>query len=389
MKTYLRSPFLLAAGLFLMLPSCQKEDFTSSATNDATLETRNGHGGYHHGNGIPGEVYTMSNSADGNEVIVFSRDARGWLQPYHNYATGGNGTSGGLGSQGAIIVHGHFLFVVNAGSNSITSFIINGNKLEMVQTVNSQGTMPISLTAHGDVLYVLNGGGNGNIAGFSIDPDGMLAYLEGSERPLSAAAPAPAQIEFNNWGTYLVVTEKGTNMLTVYKVDHNGIAGTPKAYPSSGMTPFGFAFDNHDHVIVSEAFGGAPNASAMSSYQLSYTGSISTISGAVPTHQTAACWVAVTENGRYAYTTNFGSNNVSGYKIDPDGTLTLLNSSGVTGWTADGPLDMALSRNSQYLYILNANRDNITMFRIRYDGSLTPLGNIGNLPASAVGLAAR
>ena len=50
---------------------------------------------------------------------------------------------------------------------------------------------------------------------------------------------------------------------------------------------------------------------------------------------------------------------------------------------------MAMSRNSQYLYILNASDDNLTMFKVNHDGSLTNLGNIGHLPASAVGLAAR
>lgn len=384
MKKLLFSPWSLFTMLLFLFTSCQKDELIPTSTDDAPLETRNGYSST-----STGQVYTMSNDAAGNEVIVFSRDARGFLQPYRTYPTGGNGNSTGLGSQGAIIVHGHFLFVVNAGSNTISSFIINGSKLQLIGNVDSRGTMPISVTAYQDILYVVNAGGDGNIAGFNISPHGELTFLEGSVQPLSSAGVAPGQISFNPYGSYLVVSEKASNMLTVYQVNRTGMASAPDSYPSAGMTPFGFGFTQQNRIIVSEAFGGAPNGSAMSSYQLGISGVVTTITGPVYTHQTAACWVAVTDNGKYAYTTNFGSNNVSGYRIDTDGAIELLNASGITGSTGAGPLDMAMSRNSQYLYILNASDDNLTMFKVNHDGSLTNLGNIGHLPASAVGLAAR
>lgn len=384
MKKLIFSSWSLFTMLIFLFTACQKDELVPNSATDASLETRSGYASIG-----TGQVYTMSNDASGNEVIVFSRDSRGFLQPYRSFPTGGSGNSGGLGSQGAIIVHGRFLFAVNAGSNTITSFIINGSKLQLIGSADSKGTMPISVTAYKDILYVVNAGGDGNIAGFDISPQGELSYIEGSMQPLSSSGVAPGQISFNPWGTYLVVSEKASNMLTVYKVNKEGIASAPSSYPSAGMTPFGFGFTQQNRIIVSEAFGGAPNGSAMSSYQLGTSGSVSTINGPVYTHQTAACWVAVTDNGKYAYTTNFGSNNVSGYRVGSDGAIELLNASGITGMTGAGPLDMAMSRNSQYLYILNANDDNLTMFKVNHDGSLTNLGNIGHLPASAVGLAAR
>ena len=71
---------------------------------------------------------------------------------------------------------------------------------------------------------------------------GQLVPLPGSSRPLSTAAPGPAQVEFSPSGTFLVVTEKGTNQIVTYRVRH-GYAGTPNAQGSAGQTPFGFAFD--------------------------------------------------------------------------------------------------------------------------------------------------
>ena len=106
----------------------------------------------------------------------------------------------------------------------------------------------------------------------------------------------------------------------------------------------------------------------------------------MPTTQTAACWVAVTKNGRYAYTTNAGSASVSGYRIGRDGSLTLLAASaGATGAT---PTDLDLSRNSQFLYVLNAGSHSLSAFRVQSDGSLTSLGTFGTLPAGAIGVAA-
>ena len=116
------------------------------------------------------------------------------------------------------------------------------------------------------------------------------------------------------------------------------------------------------------------------------TTQLTTISPSVPTTQTAACWVAVTKNGRYAYTTNTGSASVSGYRVARDGSLTLLAASaGTTGTT---PTDVDLSGNSKFLYVLNAGSHSLSAFRVQGDGGLTSLGTFGTLPTGAVGVAA-
>src|SRR3970282_289702 len=207
--------------------------------------------------------------------------------------------------------------------------------------------------------------------------------------PLSSGASGPAQVEFSPDGSLLVVTEKATNAISTYLVDGNGIASGPVTQPSAGQTPFGFAFDKRGHIIVSEAFGGGALAGAMSSYNVS-AGGAGLITGPVFNTQTAPCWVAVTKNGRFAYTTNTGSGNVSGYKIGNDGSLTLFNDGGNTASTGTGssPLDMAVSNNSQYLYLVSKGTNTISVFRIdNGHGRLTVVESINGLPASVVGLA--
>ncbi|HEX5689870.1 MAG TPA: beta-propeller fold lactonase family protein, partial [Roseiflexaceae bacterium] len=272
---------------------------------------------------VVGAVYVLTNAANGNAVAVYTRSADGALTPAGTVATGGLGTGAGLGSQGAVVLSKDrdWLFAVNAGSNDISIFRVRNKGLRLIDTVASGGERPISLTFLDDVLYVLNAGGAGNISGFQFD-DGQLEPIAGSTQPLSnggsGAAPGPAQIQFSPDGDLLVVTEKATNLIDVYAVDDEGQASAPQTHASSGATPFGFAFDKRDHLIVSEAFGGAPGASALSSYDVE-DDALETITGTAPTHQTAACWVVVTRNGRYAYATNTGSNNISAYRIDRKG----------------------------------------------------------------------
>src|SRR5205085_1755393 len=344
--------------------------------------------------GAPGAVYVMTNSPAGNAVLAFDRAANGALTPAGSYATGGLGAPG-LGSQGAVVLtdNQRWLLAVNAGSDQISVFAVQPGGLKLADTEPSGGARPISLATHGSLVYALNAGGAGNIAGFTLGADGQLWPLAGSAQPLSnggiGAAPGPAQVAFNSDGRTLVVTEKATNLILTYSVGQNGAAAAPVTHASSGTTPFGFAFGLQGTLVVSEAFGGAPDASAASSYDLRGS-SLQVISASAPTHQTAACWVAVTGNGKYAYTTNAGSGSVSGYRVGRDGGLSLLDANGQTGSTGAGssPSDVALSQNSQFLYVLAGGSHQVVSFQVNSDGSLTVLGQSA-IPVGATGISAR
>jgi 6-phosphogluconolactonase len=342
------------------------------------------------GSGGGGAVYTLTNGAAGNAVAVFDRAADGSLTAAGTVPTGGLGTGAGLGSQGALVLDQGRLFAVNAGSNTISLLRVGPGGPALEDVTSSEGVRPISVTSHGRLVYVLNAGGGAtaaNIAGFWRS-GGDLIPLAGSSRPLSAALPDPAQVEFSPDGRTLVVTEKGTNRIVTYAVGFLGYAGAPQVSPSAGQTPFGFAFAGRSHLIVSEAFGGAPDASVLSSYALGPAG-VTPIDPNVATTETAACWVVVTGNGRYAYTTNTGSASVSGYAVSNDGDLSLLDADGKTATTGAAPIDAALARGSRFLYVLAGTAHEIDSFEVNADGSLDPVDVDGGLPAGSVGLAAR
>ena len=333
-------------------------------------------------------VYTMSNETGNNAVLAF-RQHGDTLVPAGSFPTGGKGSGGGLGNQGALAFSedGDALLVVNPGSDDIAGFQSNGRQFRLVDRVPSGGTRPISIATHEDYVYVLNAGGAGNIAGFELTHHNKLRPIAGSIRPLSGASTAPAQISFNPSGDTLVVTEKATRIIDTYAVDEDGVASGPVSQPSSGITPFGFSFTRRGVLVVSEAFGGAPNGSAVSSYGLR-DGRLTVLSGSVPTTQTAACWIVITKNGKFAYASNTGSNNISSYRVGRTGRLTLHEA--VATPTGAGPIDMALNKNSRFLYVLNAGSRSIEVFQVdRGNGRLTTGTGISGLPNGANGLIAR
>lgn len=339
---------------------------------------------------FPGAVYAMSNASTGNEVLVFDRLADGRLVPAGAVSTGGIGTGGGLGNQGALALTGdeRWLLAVNAASDDLSVFRVRGSGIELVDVEPSSGSRPVSVTEDDGLVYVLNAGSD-SIAGFRLEHDGDLTAIPGSIRALSGSRTGPAQISFHPRGDVLVVTEKATKKIVTFEVDDDDLPGAANVQDSNGATPFGFAFGKRGQLFVSEAFGGAPDASATSSYEVDRDGSLTTISASIGTTETAACWVVLTENLRFAYVSNTGSGSLSGYSIDFDGELTLLDVDGRTGVTGagSGPIDMAIT--GPFLFSLNEAAGTIGVFRIARDGSLTRLPFAAGLPRGANGLAAR
>ncbi len=368
------------ATTLLMFVACQKESREVPMTGEIATSRRPDL------NNVAGHVYTLSNQTGGNEVLDYTRSANGMLAWSASYSTGGTGTGGGLGNQGALVLtdHGSCLLAINPGSNTIASLKIHGEGLSLVSTVSSGGIMPVSIAQHDNLVYVLNAGGDGNISGFNMDADGNLSPIGGSTKPLSSSMSGPAQVSFVQDGKVLAITEKATNRIVTYTVDSWGIPGSMKYLSSANATPFGFAAGHNNMIYVTEAAGGSPAASTVSAYHISENGDISLVTGPVSAGQTAACWAVATNNGKYVYATNTGDNNVSSFTTDASGNLEVLAAS--AGSTEGGPIDAALSTNSKFLYALNAVGHSISVFAVGNDGELDGLQTITGIPAGATGL---
>ncbi len=337
-----------------------------------------------------GAVFSMSNGSARNKVWAWKRAGDGTLSLAGKHSTGGRGSGGALNNQGGLALSSGYLYAVNAGSDSVTAFRASGSSLTRTD-VEATGDRPISIAARGTLVYVLHSGGSGGVRGFRRSSSGNLTPIAGASRPLSSGNAQPAQIGFTADGSQLLVTERATDRITRYAVLASGAIDAPITTASQGAEPFGFDVAPDGTIVVSEAGNHVPDGSSVSSYRLNASGSPSPVSSAVPTTETAACWVAITPNGSFAYETNTPDHSITGFRLGTNGSLTILDANGVTAATGGGsfPIDLDTSSDSRFLYVLTAGTDRILAYAINANGSLTARPGVSGLPNAANGLIAR
>jgi 6-phosphogluconolactonase (cycloisomerase 2 family) len=334
-------------------------------------------------------VYVQTNDADHNEVVVFARGSDGTLERRGAYLTGGKGSGEPhLPSQSSVVLEGDGLFVTNAGSDDLTLFAVEDERLVPLDRVASAGSIPRSVAIHGSRVYVLNTSGDPNVSGFELEGGNRLVSLRGSTRGLGAGSD-PAQVAFSPDGRTLLVTDRASDSIHAFVVGDHGILQDAVRHPSSGATPYGFDVTADGVLVVTEAAGAQVGRASASSYKLDRPGQLAPVSGAVANTRSEVCWAAISKDGRIVFVTNFGDGTISTYEIGNDGSIALREAVAATTIEGEpGIRDEALSSDGRYLYALHADTGRVFGWEVGDDGTLAALGSANGLPLTAAGLAA-
>jgi 6-phosphogluconolactonase (cycloisomerase 2 family) len=398
-------------------------------------------GGSHDRSPAPAGVVLVgtnhNNGADpsqpANQVVMYRRNSDGTLTRTGAFDTGGQGSGpsqrfagDGLGAGESVRLSAdqRWLFVANAGSNSVSVFRVHPDRLELTDvTPTGDGSpghrFPNSVAQHDDLVYVLNSADQGSITGFRLTRSGKLIPIPGSTRELAANqqrfAPDPlynpTQVSFTPDGSRLVVSIKdgpdpalapgteatGPGRILTFAVDRFGRPSKAFARTDFGHRgPFGFSFDRRGNLLVGEFVGGPVEdvngakaiTGAAGSYRINRDGTLTPITPGVPNHQLDTCWLV--NNGRYAFGANYSSGTVSSYRIGTDGALTLLDP--VAGTTehpgnvqGSTPLDSRVSPDGRFLYVVLPGSGKVAGWQIRDDGSLRKVGEFSGLPQTVNG----
>lgn len=357
-----------------------------------------------------GAVYAQTNEMV-NTIVAFGRKADGSLVKLNTYATGGAGTAGKLvpllektvvdsffSDDSLLLSPDHkLLFVVNAGDGTVTSFRVNTDKtLTRMDREASGGKLPQSLGYNGDgLLYVSNvnnpknvlnmkGDQRASIAGLRVDASGNLTPIAGSTRILSNDASHPSHVIFSPSKKQVLVVELFAKTISVYPVNADGTLGTPKLN-SVAVDAFGAAFSGNT-LITADVTPFNPGNGSASSFTLSADGSLTPLTVGVGNGKIEPCWVSITPDGKFAFTSNLDTGTISSYQLD-GGKLTLLNADAAMkpaegaksaiDYVTSGPVDTFITPDGKYLYQQYSGRGSVAAYQIGADGSLSEVGEYG------------
>jgi 6-phosphogluconolactonase (cycloisomerase 2 family) len=327
-----------------------------------------------------GVVFVQNDAVGGNQVIAYDRDRDGSLREAGTYATGGRGgrLQGAVvdftASQGALAAdraHGE-LYVVNAGSDTISAFGVHGDRLRLRQVLPSGGSFPVSITVHGDLVYVLNARGGGSIQGYRHVGGRLLpvpAWHRDLRLPVAGAefTHTPGQVAFTPDGRHLVVTTKAaTDSLLVFNVGRGGrLAHRPVVRAEySGTVPFAVDFDAAGHLAVAEA---GPNAVA--TYRVARDGTLVPLASTALGQQ-ATCWIDAF--GNLLAVSNAGSATETTLRSDGTGHTTKITDTP----TDPGTVDADFTPDGRYLYVQTGATGHVDAFGVGHDGSLSRIGSV-------------
>ena len=322
-------------------------------------------------------LYTATNGGT-NAIAAYRRDlstgAIGSLIGL--YGTGGVGSGDLLVSQAGLITDGRYLFVVNPGSNTISSLAIGATgTLSRVSTVDSGGAFPVSLVLRGSQLLVLNQGTSTrapSLAGFTVSAAGQLTAT--ALRTTLTSGNIPTHLLFNPSGSLLIVLipqPVGTGHMVSYAVTYDTggtISRLTKRYDLTGLPgPFAGVFSpraaaSNQLIVVDENLPGAI------SMLVGTTGSL-TVNNSANSHQRFPCWIVINAAGTSAFTTNTGADTLSLFTVASDGRLTFRSNVATSGRL---PTDLTLDPAGRYLYEVNVGSASVKGWRLT--GATTSAG---------------
>ena len=289
------------------------------------------------------------------------------------------GAVDGLFSQDSVVVGGGCLFVVNAGSGSVTAFRIRPDsptQLTLLNTVPSGGDFPVSLaySAARMLLCVLNGGASNGVQCFSATDQGLAAIAStfqalgvAQTTPASGPAGSLSDIAFSPDSSLLFVSSKGVpganstvhGFIATYAVQGAGPAATLTALgrssPVGSVLPFSLTpLPGTDTVVYTDPATGYGVAAFTAGGALAGS-AIYPVPG-----QGANCWSAYSAATGAVYLSDPGAKVIN--EVTVNGTQSAL----VRQYPALGPLDIAVA--GQYLYALSPRLTGIEVFAVASPG---------------------
>jgi 6-phosphogluconolactonase (cycloisomerase 2 family) len=277
---------------------------------------------------------------------------------------------------------GRFLFTVHGDESEASAFRIDPatGMLTFLNRVTTGGRNPVHIMPDptNRFLVVANhivaDGVPSGIASLPIGADGRLGApadvvpFHGKIGPhrVEQPFPKPHQVQFDVGGRFIVVPDKGCDLVRVFTLDSAGKltevpADDAPARETSGPRHIafhpagrlGYVINELDSTIV--AYRHDPATGALHPFQL-----VSALPDTF-TGNSRGSEIAVSADGRFVYASNRGYDSIAIFAIGADGRLT------AKGWVPSGgktPRFFALSADGIALFVANEEGNNIVRYAV-------------------------
>ncbi|MFI6173750.1 lactonase family protein [Nocardia sp. NPDC051052] len=293
-----------------------------------------------------GTVYVTN--SDSNNVSVFSIGAGGALSKVHEPV-------GDCGEDPRAIVaapNGRTIYVSNTGANHISAFRVgaHGSLTCLQSPIRTDGDDPfgLALSPDGRRLYVANIG-SGKVTVFTVEPDGKLVrpktYPTGATSPRGVAASPDGRFVYVSHGRPMPETEPGRLTILAVRPDgslhlvnkdsiHIGLSGAMLALPRSGRF----------------LYVGAQRSDQIFGFGVGSDGTLTPVPRSPFPAPGFPEGVAVTPDGRHVYAAGQqdGAGGVHGFVVATDGSLSPVPHSPFKKGTSQ--VGIAVTPDSRYIY---------------------------------------
>jgi len=360
-------------------------------------------------------AYVQSNTREDNGILAIPYRAGDMAPlPISRCATGGTGSadltdSGVLDANNQITINPDrtLLFAVNQGSDTVAVFRISPNgALAPVggSPFPSGGKAPVSLGLVGDTLVVTNKAQDGvrdltterpSFTTFRVESEGRLTPIADSRiESEPGAAPTDAYVPP---GRDVVFSSELSGPLRSFRVDDDGRLEESDDSPTTiddDVFPDGFdekkkfAIGLVAHPERELLYVSMPTVPALAVYSYDEDDGELDFENVAPNPGSyLPCWNVITPDGKYLYTANAATNNVTVYDLDdaddPEQIQTF------TFQQPGNPWNATVDRDGRFLTVV-APRDTLAvpegegnivhLLRIGDDGRLTEVGTPAKLP---------
>jgi 6-phosphogluconolactonase len=268
----------------------------------------------------------------------------------------------------------HFLYAALPTENQINAYREDPNsgildQLAISPITAGEGVRSLLIHPSGKFMYAANSFED-DVSLYTLSPSGSITEVT----PRAATGTTPSLLVMDPAGQYLYVANTASNNVSSFSIDSStgvltAVTGSPFPIGAGALNMAVSPTGNFLYVTVGVSQNGS--VGSVEVWNLS-AGALTQIAQVEPAGITPS-GLAISPNGQYLYTSNFGDNSISEFTINSDGSLSPLGTVAAGLGILSSPVAIMINNAGSYLYVVNESSATVVAYAIASNGALSLL----------------